>query len=131
MSQQHFIQRNYGIDLLRIVSMFFVLLLFFSRIQIPKFAEKIIRLVSPLTFSVYLIHDNALIRDELMIDKFIDLAFYPIHRMLLKIGFICVSLFLLCICVDYIRSLLFKWLRLRKLAELPEKMFDRRERTND
>lgn len=98
------------------------LLQFFSGIRIPKLAEKIIRFVSPLTFSVYLIHDNPVIRDEFMIDKFIDLAFYPIHRMLLKLGFLCVVLFTMCITVDYLRSLVFKWLKLRKLAELPEKL---------
>lgn len=98
------------------------LLLVFSRIRIPDFAEKLIRFVSPLTFSVYLIHDNAVMRDEFMIDQFIDLAFYPIHRMLLKLGFVCVVLFTVCITVDHIRSLLFKWLNLRKLAQLPEKL---------
>ena len=98
------------------------LLQFFSRVRISGLAEKVIRFVAPLTFSVYLIHDNALLRDEFMIDQFIDLAFYPIHRMLLKLGFICVVLFIACITVDHIRSLLFRWLRLRKIAELPEKL---------
>lgn len=107
------------------------LLLFFSRLRIPKFAEKLIRFVSPLTFSVYLIHENALAREEWITGKYVDLAFYPIHRMLLKLGFVCVTLFAVCISIDYIRSLLFKWLHLKKLAELPEKLFQRKEPAHD
>ena len=90
-------------------------LLFFSlfkqlKLKNPFYIRAILK-ISPLTFGVYLIHDNPFVREWLW-PKFNLYFFFNSPYFILCIFFIPLSIFLLCIMIDYFRSLLFRIIRI-------------------
>lgn len=96
------------------------LLLLFERIQFKALPIKIISIISPLTFSVYLIHDNTLIREHFIKDRFVWITNYSAPIQVVLIISVAVAIFIICIAIDYIRELLFKVLRVKKLVTWAE-----------
>lgn len=70
----------------------------------PKFIKKFILRISPLTFAVYLIHDNEFLRGILWsyINPIHNIKYIYIHLPLTVI-----LIFFVCIIIDYIRNLVF------------------------
>ena len=99
------------------------LLLIFERTDFKGVWRKIIAAISPLSFGVYLIHDNNLIRENLIKDRFAGMAEYPAVVMALSITASALCVFAVCIGIDGIRELLFRVLGVRsRLERLEERL---------
>lgn len=94
----------------------------FSKIKCPSFFGRILPFLSTSAFSVYLIHDNFLVRQHLMsrIHTFSD-NLEPVPLTLFIIGTV-LSIFLSCILADKVRILLFRIFRIDKLSEFIAKI---------
>lgn len=90
------------------------LLLLFKRIHFSKFFTKVIAFLSPLAFSVYLIHDNPIVREYLIADRFISIAGLNPLLMVLAIFGSVLAIFIICIIIDYFRYLLFKVIKVKQ-----------------
>lgn len=96
------------------------LLLFFEKIRVSPFWEKMIRVFSPMAFGVYLIHNHPLVFSHLMKDRFTEYAAFPwIFEILAVLG-TAVLINLICYSIDFIRLKLFKWLHIRQKLDLFE-----------
>ncbi len=97
-----------------IVAAALFLLLAFENMKIGSVAGKIIAFLSPLAFSVYLIHTNPFILDNCITDRFKRLSALPAYKMLLLVICIVLAVFLLCLAIDLIRHYLFKLIKLKE-----------------
>ena len=115
--------RNHGVDLLRNLSMFMVVMLF-ANMHVPKWLAKVSAIFAPVSFGVYLIHLHPFVHDYVMLDVFVSLAKLPAWTMIpLSIG-LTVGIFLLCSAIDYVRLGLFRLLRVKQLlVKLENKLF--------
>lgn len=92
------------------------LILFFARLKVNKTLTKIIGFFAPLSFSVYLIHDEALIRAKFITDSFKGYASLNPVLMVLSIIGTALAIWLICSLIDKIRLLIFDALRIKKLC---------------
>ena len=90
------------------------LFLFFERIYLNKIWIRAITLFAPLTFSVYLIHENYYIREFFIVDRFKWIAELPLYQMIPTLICIVLLIYFLCSVVDFIRSSLFKTIKIKK-----------------
>ena len=98
-------------------------LLFLTQIKYNKYLAKIITFIGPLTFGVYLIHDNNLIRVFIIKNLFSkDPNNLPLHSVLKLILLRALKIFAITACIDYLRHILFSLLRIRKLCIFIEKI---------
>lgn len=98
------------------------LTLIFSRIEYNKFLSKIVRFLGPLTFGNYLIHSH----EDFFIFEFRSIFLkYPMNTPLRTILFLIFikgfEISVVCFIIDYLRNLVFKLLKIRKLCILLEK----------
>ena len=94
----------------------FSLVMIFSSIKITnKFLIKIIKFITPLTFSATLIHS---ILFSIKINRQFNINF-----LILKIYMLSIIIFIFCILIDYFRLLLFKIIRIREICFSLEKLF--------
>lgn len=100
------------------------LFLFFRGLKLTPLISRVVAFLTPMTFSVYLIHDHPLIRTRIIKTAFLPLGRLSTPLMLLSALGVSVALFLLCSAIDYVRLLLFRLLRIRKrLDRLEDKVF--------
>ncbi|MBQ7300527.1 MAG: acyltransferase [Clostridia bacterium] len=94
------------------------LLLYFrsNRNPHPMFLSKMCGFLSPMVFSVYLIHDHPLIRAEFMSERFAGAAEYPLPLVFISVIVIALVVFMVCILLDCIRHYLFKLLKIPDLT---------------
>lgn len=96
------------------------LFLFFSRLKIEdiSFTSKIVKLVTPLVFAVYIIHAHPCVFwNDVVVKAFVPLAeFNPIFTLLMVLA-ISIIVFLACIILDFIRATLFRILKVRLLCD--------------
>ena len=92
-----------------------VLLLLFARLQPNKMVIRLITLLSPATFGVYLIHDNVLIQNNMMphISVIKDLNVFIIPCVVLGIA---IAIWLLCSVIDIIRIKIFELIKVRRFT---------------
>lgn len=91
--------------------------LFLIQIKYNKYLSKIISFFGPLTFGIYLIHDNNLIRKNLISTLYISLPNNLSLNSIIKYTFIQVSkIFIICSIIDYMRNIIFIILRIRNLC---------------
>ena len=99
------------------------LMLFITNISYNKILAKIITFIGPLTFGVYLIHDNHQIRYKFMINILNDyprnLPFYKVIEVVFKVS---LQIFVKCIIIDYLRNILFRICQIRRICILIEKL---------
>lgn len=96
------------------------LVILFSKLEL-KFLRKIISFLSPLCFSVYLIHEHDVIRDKYIVGQFEKFLDYPTKEMLISIAITAISIFCIGIFIDCFRECLFRVLRLKKLFSFLDK----------
>lgn len=92
------------------------LFLFFKSLNPPKTVCKIIGFLSPLAFSVYIIHVHPLIWQNLLKDAFINLGKLPAPLMIPSVIGAAAAVYLVCSLIDLVRHYLFRLLRLKKLV---------------
>ena len=93
------------------------LLLFFSQIMLPEFLGKVFFRLSGLTFGVYLLHDNPLIRQNFITGRLSSFAQLSPVNMVVTILLIAGGIYLLGCFIDYIRLLCFRVLKIRAICE--------------
>ena len=86
-----------------------LLLLIFSKLRINS---KIISKLSPFAFGVYLFHENALFREKFIVEKFIFINNYNVVYGVFIVLACAFVIFVLGLLLDWIRSLIFKLLRI-------------------
>ena len=96
------------------------LILFFEKIEISPFWERMIKFFSPMAFGVYLIHNHPLIFSYLLKDRFTDYVAFPWILEILAVLGTAVIINLICYAIDFIRLKLFKWLHIRHTFDLFE-----------
>ena len=104
------------------------LLLFFSKVSIPQILSRFFFNISTLTFGVYLLHENPLIRQKFISGKFSKLAELPAFSMFFVIAITVIVIFALGCCMDFVRLKIFHVFKIRKICEKIEE--DLRERYN-
>jgi surface polysaccharide O-acyltransferase-like enzyme len=104
--------------LLQVIS----LSLFVLFIKYNKLITKIITFLGPLTFGVYLIHDNTLVRNYIVKKFFVkyssNLKSIVIISLVLLKGLL---VFIICLIIEYFRHILFTILKIRQLCEYFQK----------
>ena len=86
-----------------------------------KYIIKIIKWFAPVSFSVYLIHDNNLIRNYFIKNSFINLTNgLPIILIVINLIIIVLSIYLISTFLEYMRLMLFKILKVNKLIDFIE-----------
>lgn len=98
------------------------LLLLFSNICLNKTVTRIVSFFAPLTFGVYLIHEEPLVRQYLVAQRF---AIYgelsPVFTVFCVLG-TAVGIWLLCSLMDFVRAYLFKLLRIKEICNRIEQV---------
>ena len=91
--------------------------LFFLQINFNKYISKIICFLGPLTFGIYLIHNNYLFVINILKHSF-DNEPDNICMILviILVLFKALKIFIICVVIDYLRNLLFLALRIRKIC---------------
>lgn len=87
------------------------------KIKSTSFLAKTIRLVSPLTLGIYLVHLNPLLVRFWLRDNFVHLVKVPIMLYPLIIIAIAIGIFIQSAAVEFLRIRIFKKLKLAKLGE--------------
>ena len=100
------------------------LLLIFGSMNFSEFVKKMIMLISPLSFGVYLLHDHPLVRSYVMTDRFAFITNGSVSKMLLFFFGIILAIFVVGCCVDAVRSKLFQLLHIRKSSSKLDRYFD-------
>jgi len=91
--------------------------LFLIQIKYNKYITKIISFFGPLTFGIYLIHDNNLVRKNLISTLYSNLSNNLSLNSIIKYTFIQVSkIFIICSIIDYMRNIIFIILRIRTIC---------------
>ena len=94
------------------------LLLFFSNLKTNnKKLMKLVSLITPSVFSVYIIHVHPLVFWRILKDAFTGITEYNFLVSFVLIVAIAVGIFVCCIALDYIRIMIFKFLRINKLCD--------------
>ena len=97
--------------------------IFFTQIKYNKYIAKIITFIGPLTFGIYLIHDNVIIRDNVIHNIFIKVSNnLSLNAVIILLFFTGLKIFSICFIIDFIRHILFTILRIRKICIFIEKL---------
>ena len=99
------------------------IILFLTTINYNKYIAKVITFIGPLTYGIYLIHDNIIIRNKFMQYAFqnysSNLPLNSIKKIIYLQG---LKIFVACAIIEYLRNLLFRILFIRKICILFEKL---------
>ena len=98
------------------------LILFVTNINYNKYIAKIITFIGPLTFGVFLIHDNCIIRNVYIKKIFNNYSKDEPYSSIIKIIlFKSLKIFVLCATIDYLRNILFSIFQIRRFCIFLEK----------
>jgi surface polysaccharide O-acyltransferase-like enzyme len=92
------------------------LLLFFKDIKYNKLAIRFIRFFAPLSFGVYLLHEEHLIRDNFIREKFYWYAEFNPIVLIIAVVLTAIAVWLIGSFADRIRLLIFDILKIRKIC---------------
>ena len=92
--------------------------LFCLNVKISNFSQKVIKLFSPATLGVYLIHVHPLVFQNIMRDAFISFLHKPLLVTVAYVFTATLVIFLLCSVIDLIRIQFFKLIRVGRLCEI-------------
>lgn len=94
-----------------------LLLLFARRPVLPKWLHKLTIFFAPVSFGVYLIHEQLQVRAVAITDRFTAAVELPPALFALHLIGSVVAIYLVCSLIDYVRLLLFRLLRVKSLAQ--------------
>lgn len=98
-----------------------MLLLAFRELPLPAWLSRCVSVLSPLTFGVYLIHDHPLVRRRLMYLRFDSFNRLPAPLLVLCVALSAVAIFAVCALIEYLRTRLFRVLRVEQGCAWVEK----------
>lgn len=90
------------------------LLLAFSKFNVSVIGKSIIGILAPLSFSVYLIHYNPLVKINILQDRFSGYVQYGVLKFIVMLIATVLVIFVGCVLIDSVREFLFKVLKLRQ-----------------
>ncbi len=103
----------------------FSIFLIFIKLNIKKeFLKQILRILSPLTLGVYLIHYQPLIYELFLKDKLYFLAEKTFFSFVFSLVGVSVSCFIICLIIDYIRLRIFEKMHVKEYCQKICKLFD-------
>ena len=104
------------------------LLLLFKDLQLPTWAERIVKIMAPASFGVYLIHLHPLVRNFLLLDRFRPFVQYPIWSMVPLVLGLSLAIYLVCSGVDLLRHWAFRKLKVKQRMEyLNDRLFSKQD----
>ena len=89
------------------------LFLFFETIKLNSALVKAVGFLSPLAFSVYLIHEHPLIRELIISKRFKWIAGLPAYQLVPAVLAVAICIYLICSLIDLLRQYLFDLLGIR------------------
>ena len=93
------------------------IILFITTIKYNKYIAKIITFFGPLTYGVYLIHDNNIIRAKYIINIFNNYSKdLPLSNVKKIIYLKALKIFVICALIDYLRNLIFRICYIKKIC---------------
>ena len=97
--------------------------LIFLQINYNKYISKIICFLGPLAFGIYLIHNNFLVKQNILKHSFEnEPKDISLNKVIILILFKALKIFIFCIIIDYFRHLLFILFKIRKICIMIEKL---------
>ena len=90
------------------------LLILFSKIHFCQRAIRMIAFLSPLAFSVYLIHEHPFIQSQFITDKFIWITNLPLYAIVPVVIGCALLIYIICSLLDVGRFYLYKWLKVKE-----------------
>lgn len=99
------------------------LLQFFSKVRLPVSVKYAVAILSPLTFGVYLIHDNPHIRNIVVKDSLVKLASADIAHMIGGVLLFAISIYAICSLIEFIRKQLFNAIKIKQLLNRLDNVF--------
>ena len=93
----------------------------FYKMKIGKKGAKIISVLAPLSFGVYLIHCHPIIMNNFIDNSFAWIANEPLYYALPLVLGVAFAIFAACLVIDKVRLTLFNLCRIRKLSSVIEK----------
>ncbi|MBO4594624.1 MAG: acyltransferase [Clostridia bacterium] len=96
-----------------------ILLTVFSGIKFDR-KPRLIAFFAPLSFGVYLIHDNIAVRNALISGRFVSFAEQSFALMILCVLGMAFGIYVVCSLIDYLRLMLFKAFKLKSLLSKAE-----------
>lgn len=100
----------------------FGILIIFSKIKVSEWLKKILKWCTPLSFGVYLIHTHPIVFKRIISNLFAPIASHSVGLMCLEIVFGIVTIFVVCMLLDAVRSLFFSFVRVDQVCEQVEKI---------
>lgn len=97
------------------------LLMYFKSVKINNVTVKILKFITPLVFSIYIIHDSLYIREEFIWYKFTWITSLPVYLEIIVILLIPLSIWIICLIIDIIREGIFKILKIKQILLKIEK----------
>ena len=99
------------------------LLFLFRDLDLPAVGKKIVAVIAPLTFSVYVIHLRPLIFDHFILNQFTSYASLSPAIMVLAVLGTAAVIFLACAALDFVRARIFDLLKVKsRLLRIEEKL---------
>ncbi len=100
-----------------VLAMAVALLLLFRNTKFPKWLNKTVAVISPLSFAVYIIHQHTLFINRFFVGKFVYLASSNVFVLVGTVIGVAILVFAFCVAVEWVRVQIFKWTRMNKLVE--------------
>ena len=99
------------------------LMLLITNISYNKYIAKFITFIGSLTFGIYLIHDNLVIKRKIM-KRLLDnySSDLPFHKVIEIILITSLKIFAKCAIIDYLRNILFRIFQIRRICMIIEKL---------
>lgn len=97
------------------------LLSIFSKIDLSYMSKRIIKIFTPATFGVYLIHAQPLVWQNILKDRFVNYVSGSAVHLVFGVLFTAMSIYFLCSLIDLARNKIFKVLRIKQSVERLEK----------
>ena len=98
------------------------IIFFLTNINYNEYIAKIINFLGPLTFGVYLIHENIIVINNITVKIFDnDPNNLPLKAIYKLLFFKCFKVYCICFFIEYLRNLLFTICRIKKICILIEK----------
>ena len=97
----------------------------FSKLSLYSRLKKIIVFLSNTSFGVYLVHDNDLIRENIIAGKFGIYAESMPFKFLIEFLITGLSIYFVSLLIESVRALLFKLLKVDNIGTIADRFFDR------
>lgn len=101
------------------------LIMIFSKIRAGEYLKKIVTSLGPTTFGVYLLHEQIFFSKNFITDKFVFVTQYNLGVIILVLVGSMIVIFLSGSLIDRIRAYVFRVVKVRKICQKIEEIFDK------